>query len=339
MQPTESLDILVLGGTGYIGPHMVREALARGHTVSLFNRGRTNSNLFPDLTKYVGDRDNGLDSLEGGKWDAVIDNSGYVPRHVEDSARLLKSAISQYLYVSSISVYADFSKPLDESSPVATIEDESTEEITNESYGPLKALCEDKVRAVYDPDQRTILRPTYICGPGDKTDRFTYWPVRTAMGGEMLWPGTPEDNIQIVDVRDLARFTVDCLEQRITGTYNTVNPAGGYTIGKLHDECMQIMAAEDTSATWVSAEFLEANDASFSMPIWLPNTGEYADLAMVSGEKAAAAGLHSRPERETARDALSWWNHEPPERTEKLRAGPGLEREGEMLELWKIENS
>ena len=202
---SDPLKILILGGTGFIGPHMVREALRRGHEVSLFNRGRTNNELFPDLKLFKGDRNNGLQALEGGKWDAVVDNSGYVPRYVEDSARLLSAAVSHYLYISTISVYAVSPVPITEESPLATMEDETVEEVTGESYGPMKALCEQRVMAEVGADRTTVLRPTYICGPGDRTDRYTYWPVRTMCGGEMLWPGTPEDDIQIIDVRDLCR--------------------------------------------------------------------------------------------------------------------------------------
>jgi 2'-hydroxyisoflavone reductase len=173
------LDILVLGGTGFLGPHMVREALRRGHSVTLFNRGRTNNALFPDLETIKGDRNNGLDGLEGRKWDAVVDNSGYVPRHVKDSARLLAPNCDRYLYISTVAVYADFSKAIDEDSPLAQIDDETIEEVTRQTYGPLKALCEKRAAAQIDADKLTILRPTYVCGPGDHTDRFSYWPIRT----------------------------------------------------------------------------------------------------------------------------------------------------------------
>ncbi|MCG8369403.1 MAG: NAD-dependent epimerase/dehydratase family protein, partial [Proteobacteria bacterium] len=213
------LDILVLGGTGFIGPHTVREALRRGHSVTLFNRGRTDSTLFPDLETIKGDRDRGLDGLKNRQWDAVVDNSGYVPRHVRDSARLLAPNVGRYLFVSTASVYASFDVDNDEESPLATIADETVEEVTGETYGALKALCEKRVAAEYEADRLTILRPTYICGPGDHTDRFSYWPIRTGKGGEMLWPGTPEDFVQIVDVRDLANFTIDCLDRSIGGTY------------------------------------------------------------------------------------------------------------------------
>lgn len=328
----ESLSILILGGTGFIGPHMVREALRRGHDVALFNRGRTNNELFPDLTHYKGDRDGGLDVLGGGRWDVVIDNSGYVPRHVADSARLLASLTDHYIYVSTISVYGDLSRPVTERSAVATLEDESVEEVTGETYGPLKALCEDRVLDAFGEARSTILRPTYICGPGDRTDRYTYWPVRTLQGGSMLWPGTPADEIQIIDVRDLANFTIDCAGQRTPGVFNTVTPAGSFTMGDLLEDCRAVTAA-DVEATWVSAEFLSGHEAR--LPIWEDPTSEYASLSAVDGNRAVAAGLKNRPTRETARDTLAWWKMLPADRTESTRAGLTSEREAELLDLWQ----
>lgn len=325
------LRILVLGGTGFIGPHMVSEALRRGHTVELFNRGRTNNDLFPDLKLYQGDRDGGLDVLEGGKWDVVVDNSGYVPRHVEDSAKLLAPLVSQYLYISTISVYGDFSKPIDEDTAVATLEDETVEEVTGETYGPLKALCEKRVLAAIGKGRTTILRPTYICGPGDRTDRYTYWPVRTMQGGEMLWPGTPQDDIQIIDVRDLANFTIDCLDRKITGIYNTCTPRGSFKMGNLLEDCLAVTAA-DTEPTWVSTEFL--NEQGVTLPIWEDPMGESSQLLTVDGSRAVAAGLKNRPTRETARDTIAWWKTLPADRTATTRAGLAPERETELLALW-----
>ncbi len=336
---SNQLKILVLGGTGFIGPHMVREALRRGHDVTLFNRGKTNNALFPDLELLIGDRDNGLDALKGGKWDAVVDNSGYVPRHVADSARLLSSSISHYLFISSISAYASFAEGNHEDSPLATMPDETVEEVTGETYGPMKALCEQRVAAEIGADRLTILRPTYICGPGDHTDRFSYWPVRTMKGGEMLWPGTPEDKTQIIDVRDLANFVVDAVEQRITGTYNTVTPAGSYSMGDLLADSMAVTGTE-VNPTWVSAGFIEAQKLGErnSLPIWAPPSGDYSGVAFVSGEKAAAKGLRNRPVRETARDLISWWKTLPEDRTKNIRAGLSAEREAEMLALWHAQN-
>ena len=334
----QPLEILILGGTGFIGPHMVREALRRGHSVTLFNRGRTNNALFPDLETIKGDRDNGLDGLVGRKWDAVIDNSGYVPRHVQDSARLLAPNCERYLYISTVSVYEDFTKAIDEDSPLATIEDETIEEVTWETYGPLKALCEKRAAAEIAPDKYTVLRPTYICGPGDKTDRFSYWPVRTSMGGEMLWPGDPVDPVQIVDVRDLANFTIDCLDNNISGTYNMVNPAGSYTMGDLLDDCMGI-TSNAAEPVWVSADFLTTHDAGPGtgvLPCW--HGGGESALG-VSADRALAKGMRHRPERETARDILTWWGTLPEERTSQLRAGLAADKEAEILAAWKESQS
>jgi 2'-hydroxyisoflavone reductase len=333
--PSEALSILILGGTGFIGPHMVQEALRRGHSVTLFNRGRTNSTLFPDLELLKGDRNNGLGALQGGRWDVVIDNSGYVPRHVADSARLLSSAASHYLYVSTISVYANFAEPIDEDAELATLEDESVEEITNETYGPLKALCEQRAAAEFGADRLTVLRPTYICGPGDHTDRYTYWPVRTMAGGDMLWPGRPADPLQIIDVRDLANFTIDCVERRVAGIFNTVTPAGEFTIGRLMEDSLAVTAA-DTNPVWVDYDFISRHglDESGELTIWVSPHSEYAKIALVDGSRATAQGLRNRPTRETARDTVAWWRTLPEDRTRDKRAGLTAARESELLSMW-----
>lgn len=330
-----SLTILMLGGTGYIGPHMVSEFLRRGHQVTLFNRGRTNEDLFPDLETLIGDRDGGLDVLKGRKWDAVVDNSGYVPRHVEDSAKLLSSAVSHYVYISTISVYASFAMPNDENSPLGTMPDESVEEVTGETYGPMKALCEARARAAIGDDRLTILRPTYICGPGDRTDRFSWWPVRTMRGGDMLWPGSPADPIQIIDVRDLANFTVDCVEKKIAGVYNTVTPKGSYTIGDLMNDSVAVTAA-DMDPVWVGSSFLddvELPDGQ-SIPIWSSPLGDAKDVAMIDGTRARAKGLHNRPPRETCRDIVTWWKTLPADRQGAMRAGLSPSTEADIIANW-----
>jgi len=338
--PWRPLRMLILGGTGFIGPHMVREALRRGHEVSLFNRGRTNDELFPDLELLVGDRNNRLEALEGGKWDAVVDNSGYVPRYVEDSARLLVSSVSHYLFISTISVYADLSNPIDENTVVGTLDDETVEEVTDQTFGPMKALCEKRVLSQFGTNRTTILRPTYICGPGDRTDRYTYWPVRTMRGGEMLWPGTPDDDIQMIDVRDLANFTVDCLEQKITGTFNTVTAAGSFKMGHLLEDTLAVTGA-DMMPTWVDTDFIAAENVGEEggLPIWESPVGEAANLAKVDGSRAAAAGLRNRPTRETARDTISWWKTLPEDRRGKLRAGLSADKEARLLALWREQNT
>lgn len=333
--PADTLDMLILGGTGFIGPHMVREALRRGHSVTLFNRGRTNNELFPDLETIKGDRGGDLEGLKGRQWNVVIDNSGYVPRHVENSATLLADSVDHYLFISTISVYATFADPMDENSPLGTLEDETVEEVTGETYGPLKVLCEKRATAAMGEDRTTILRPTYICGPGDHTDRFSYWPVRTSKGGPMLWPGGPDYTTQIIDVRDLANFTIDCVERRTAGIFNTVTPPKSYTFGEFLEDC-EAVTAQEVEPVWVDEAFIEANEVQ--LPVWHPKSGPYANVSNVSGDRAWAAGLRNRPERETIRDLMTWWKTLPDDRTETTRAGLTAEREAELLELFRSES-
>jgi 2'-hydroxyisoflavone reductase len=278
--------------------------------------------------------------LAGRRWDAVIDNSGYVPRHVQNSAKTLSPNIGQYLFISTISVYDSFAAPNDEASKMATIDDESIEEVDGETYGPLKALCEKRARAEIDADRLTILRPTYICGPGDHTDRFSYWPVRVSKGGEMLAPGGPAYPLQIIDVRDLANFTIDCLDQRITDTFNTVTPVGSYNMGQLLADSQAVTATE-VEPVWVDEAFAAEAQSNSQVqnwgmfPIWHALDGDSANVSSVAGEKAVAAGLHNRPIRETVRDLLTWWQTLPEERTASMRAGMSAEVEAELLEAWK----
>lgn len=324
--------ILILGGTGFIGPYMVREALRRGHSVTLFNRGKTNNTLFPDLETIKGDRDGGLAGLQGRQWDAVIDNSGYVPRHVADSAYLLKRNVGRYIFVSSVSVYADFGVTNSETSPLASIADETVEEVTGETYGALKALCEQRAADQIDGDKLAILRPTYICGPGDHTDRFTYWPLRARRAGKMLWPGTPQDIIQVIDVRDLANFAIDCVDRNIFGTYNMVNPRGESTMGSLLRDC-QALAGRGGEAVWVDEAFLTAHGlyGGGELPIWFGSNPAIGFTA----ERALGAGLDTRPVRETIRDLLAWWDSLPRQRTAKPRAGLSQMKEAEVLAAWR----
>jgi 2'-hydroxyisoflavone reductase len=323
------LDILVLGGTGFIGPHMVREALRRGHSVTLFNRGRTNDEIFPDLETIHGDRAGDLSGLEDRRWDAVIDNSGYVPRHVENSAKLLSPSVGRYLFISTVAVYAEFDRLNEVDAALATIEDESTEEVTGETYGALKALCEKRAASEIDEDRLTIVRPTYICGPGDHTDRFTWYPVRTRRGGPMLWPGGPDATMQIVDVRDLATFVVDCLDTDTSGTFNAVNPPGSYTFGELLEDC-QAVTGQTVEAAWADDTFISAHELEGVLPIYRPGEGTGSGF---SGKTAYAAGLRIRPERETLRDLLHWWETLPAERHASAGFGLTPERERELLGL------
>jgi 2'-hydroxyisoflavone reductase len=329
--------ILMLGGTGFLGPQTVEAALRRGHKVTLFNRGRTRPGLFPDLEKLHGDRDkDDLKALEGRRWDAVVDTSANVPRWVKKAAAVLGPNIGHYIYVSSISVYPDMSKPgTDETAPVATIDDPTTEKIDGRTYGALKALSEKAAEAAM-PGKVAVVRPGLIVGPEDPTDRFTYWPVRVARGGEVLAPGAPADPIQLIDVRDLGEFLVRLIDDRTTGVFNALGPDRTLTMGRTLEACKQV-AGSDATFTWVDADFLEKQDvhAWSDMPAWVPNGGETAGFAKVSNARAIKAGLTFRPIVDTAKATLDWFRSLPDDRRTKMRAGLPHEREAKVLAAWK----
>jgi len=327
--------LLILGGTSFLGPHLTQRALRAGWQVTHFNRGRRAPEGVAGVETLIGDRDGQLGALEGRRWDAVIDTSGYIPRHVRLSASLLAPAVDRYVFISSISVYAGFSQPNDESSPVGKLESETIEEVSGETYGPLKALCEQAAQAAL-PGRTLVIRPGLIVGPLDPTDRFTYWPARADRGGEVLAPGSPADPIQVIDVRDLADWTVGLLEGGTKeGVFNAVSPPRRFTIGGLLDDCVAV-AANDARLTWASAEFLAGQKVApwSDMPVWIPPGGEEGAISLTSVDRAVAAGLAFRPLRETVRDTLDWFRGLPEERRSKLRAGLSPEREAEVLAAW-----
>lgn len=327
--------LLVLGGTGFIGPHIIEAALAKGWEVTMFNRGKTHPELFPEVERLVGDRDGKLDALRGGKWDAVVDTSGYVPRIVRDSATLLKDAVEQYVFVSSISAYADFAAAnIEETHALATMPDPTVEDVMP-FYGALKALCEQAAEAAL-PGRTTNVRPGFIVGPLDPTDRFTYWPVRVARGGTMIAPGTPADPVQFIDARDLAAWIIGAIENRHVGTYNLVGPQTPMPVGDLLSQCLEVTKA-DTKLEWVPTEFLVANEVTpgGDMPIWIPPEGESLGFGQVSNARAVATGLTFRPARDTIADTLAWFATLPAERQAKLRAGLTAEREAKVLAAWQ----
>jgi 2'-hydroxyisoflavone reductase len=328
----KGLKILILGGTKFLGPAVVEAATKRGHTLTLFNRGKTNPGLFPDIEKLQGDRDGNLKALEGRRWDAVVDTSGYVPRVVRDSATLLKES-GQYVFISTLSVYSDGKTPgQDESGPVATIPDPTVEKVDGETYGALKALCEEAAEKSM-PGRVTRIRPGLIVGPEDPTDRFTYWPVRVARGGEVLAPGTPNDPVQLIDVRDLGEWTVKAIEDKALGIYNAVSPPFG--IGKMLDACNQAGGGKATF-TWADAAFLEEQKVAAwtDMPVWVPPSGDEAGFAQFSSAKAVGRGMTFRTMADTAKATLDWYRTEPAERQAKLKAGISAERETEVLAAW-----
>jgi 2'-hydroxyisoflavone reductase len=330
---TRAMRVLILGGTGFIGPHFVEALQAGGHTVTLFNRGRRNAGSVSGVEILIGDRNGQLDALKNRDWDVAIDNSGYVPRDVRASAELLAGRVQHYIFISSISAYADFkSVNIDEDYALARLKDPSTTEVTGESYGGLKVLCEEAVQKTYG-SRCAIVRPTYIVGPGDTSDRFTYWPVRVKRGGDMLAPGAPGDPIQFIDVRDLAAFVRRVTEERIAGTFNTCNPPRAVSIGALLETCKR-ETRSDARFHWASAEFLAQHKLvdSNEIPIWAPAKGDLMGMALVSPARAVAKGLSFRSVETTVRDTLAWHARRPAEQ-QKLRAGLSPERESELLKL------
>lgn len=328
------MKLLILGGTIFLGRHAVEHALACGHEVTLFHRGRHGTDLFAGVERIIGDRDGGLDALRGRSWDAVIDTSGYLPRVVGASARMLARSSEFYVFVSSVSVYADFAVVgMTEDAEVGVLEDPATEEITGESYGPLKALCENEVRDAFG-DRCAIVRPGLIVGPYDPSDRFTYWPARIDRGGETLAPGAPDRPVQFIDARDLAAWILELCERRQGGIYNAVGPDKPITFGELLDECASVCNS-GARLTWAPDAFLldQGVEPWTELPLWVPDDGTMAGLDTVSGARARAEGLRCRAVRETVTDTLDWHRTRPADLT--WRAGLSAERERAILEAWR----
>ncbi len=328
--------ILILGGTGFIGPHQLQYAVARGHTVSVFNRGKSEG-LVPDgVERLYGDRNGDLESLKGRSWDVVIDNPTTLPRWVRDAGQVLRGQTSQYIFVSTLSVYASWSTPdMRESAPVATMDDPTVED-TRRFYGPLKALSEQEAERWY-PGQATIIRPGLIVGPGDRTDRFTYWPMRFDRGGEILAPGNPADPVQIIDARDLAEFIIRMAEEGHTGVYNTVGPRSPLTFGEmLAGLRASVSGSTEIRTTWADAEFLAAQGVRpwSDMPVWVPPGTERLGWSKVNIDRALAKGVTFRPLAVTAQETIAWFNTLPADRQAKLNAGLSPVREAEVLTAW-----
>src|SRR5918911_5469843 len=323
------MDLLILGGTGFLGRYLVKAALGDGHRPTLFNRGLSDPGLFPEVEKLEGDRDGDLSALRGRRWDAVIDTCGYVPRVVGASARILADAVDHYTFISSISVYSDdIALGADERAQVRELPDPTIEEVTGETYGGLKALCERAVEEML-PDRVLNVRPGLISGPHDPTDRFTYWPRRVAAGGEVLAPDHEGRRVQYIDVRDLASWIVEMSEQRRTGTYNATGPDYELQMGRLLEECEAIGGA-GAELVWVSEDFLEEKgvETFVDLPLWVPR--EYAALQAIDCGKAIEAGLTFRPLSETIKDVLDW-DRAPMAGRE---AASGLKPEGEQEVVW-----
>ncbi len=330
------MKLLILGGTRFLGRHVVAAALERGHEVTLFNRGISDPKLFPQLERLRGDRDGDLSALAGRRWDAVIDTSAYVPRQVVATARLLADAIEHYTFISSISVYSDTTiMGLDEESPVATLT-EDTERVTGSTYGALKALCEQALEHML-PGRVLHVRAGLIVGPWDTTDRFTYWPVRVALGGEVLAPGSPDRQVQFIDARDLAAWILRMAEARRAGVYNAAGPNYRLTIGRLLEVCRAVTES-DAAFTWVDDDFLlEQGVTPFTeLPLWVP--AAYNGIQAIQIRKALAEGLAFRALEDTLYDTLAWNASRGDAVADdplRLRAGMTLDREAELLTAWK----
>ena len=343
------LNILILGGTGFTGPHQVGYALARGHKITLFNRGKRPQDWPAQVEELVGDRSTGdVAALKGRKWDVCIDNPTSVPFWVRDVGEVLADNVDHYIFISTISVYADNSKPgMDESGKLAEYtgadimkETRDTLMANMELYGPMKAGSEAQAHQ-YFKDKTTIIRPGLIVGPGDETDRFSYWPLRIERGGEVLAPSANgSDPVQFIDARDLAEWTIRMAEARAFGIYNATGPDYELSVAGM---VYGIRAVTTTGAqfTFVPADFLEAQKVApwGDMPVWVPGQGESEGFSRISVAKAVAAGLTFRPLATTAADTLTWFHTQPVERQATIKSGIKPEREAEVLGAWKARAS
>jgi 2'-hydroxyisoflavone reductase len=335
------LRILILGGTGFTGPDQVRYALSRGHKVTTFNRGKTHPGELPkEVEQLIGDRNGQLDALKDRQWDVAIDNPTTLPAWVLDAAQVLKGNVERYVFISTISVYGEPKKGVDENAPTEKYEGTDPYKETLEAmrasgfktYGPLKALSEREAEKWF-PGKTLIIRPGLIVGPRDETDRFTYWPVRIERAGEVLAPGAADDPVQFIDARDLAEWTIRMVEQRETGIYNATGPAKPLGIGGMLEGIRDALKT-NAKFTWVSEDFLAQQKVQpwSDMPVW---TGKEGALSRTKIDRALNKGLTFRPLAETARDTLAWFKSLPQDRQSKLRAGLSPEREAEVLAAWK----
>ena len=322
----ERMRILVLGGTRFLGRTIVERALNRGHDVTLFNRGRTNAALFPDAEQLVGDRNGDLGALRGRDFDAAVDTSGYVPRVVAETIDAL-GHVGHYTFVSTMSVYPEHAASRAEEAPTAVLET-PTEEVTNESYGALKALCEAAVRERFPA--AFVPRPGLIVGPWDPTGRFTYWPRRLADGGRVLAPAPPDAPVQVVDVRDLAAWIVDAAEASLAGTYNACSPPA--TMREVLETC-RAAAGADSELVWVDPAFLEEQGVGpwVELPLWIGNEDDHSFMR-APVERALAAGLRIRPLAETVAATLEWLQRDGAASDEPAGLDRGKERA--VLDAW-----
>jgi len=339
--------ILILGGTGFTGPFQVQYALSRGHQVTVFNRGLTHPGELPkEVEQLVGDRNGQLDALKGRQWDVVIDNPTTLPKWVRDAAQILKGNVDRYVFVSTLSVYAEQSwAGMDESGPLARYEGpdpmkwtvEALRNSTQALYAPLKVLSEKETQKWF-PGKSLIIRPGLIVGPGDESDRFTYWPVRVARGGEVLAPGDPKkDYVQFIDARDLAEWTIRMVEQGDTGIFNAVGFKEKLRMRQMLEE-IKTATNSDAQLTWVDVDFLLAQKIHpwYDMPVWVAPKGPEGGFSNLSNKKALAKGLTFRPVSDTALATLEWFRKQPAQRQANLRSGIPADRESQILKAWHL---
>jgi 2'-hydroxyisoflavone reductase len=331
------MKILILGGTLFLGRHLVEAALARGHEVTLFNRGKTNPGLYPEVEELHGDRSSDLSALVGRAWEVVIDTSGYVPRHVRATAELVGETARHYTFVSSMSVYPSFEPGTDEDAPLAQLEDEGVETVTGETYGGLKALCEQAVEAVM-PGRALHARAGLIVGPYDPINRFPYWVERVPRGGEVLAPGHPSRPLQLIDARDLSNWLIEQAERGTAGAFNLTGPDEPLSFGEFL-ATIKGVSGGDARFVWADDDFLIAQGIEMldGLPLWLPE--QYLGFFRRGIAKALAAGLTFRPLSETVRDTLAWLPTRPTAAADKpgvqIKSGLTPEREAELLALWQ----
>jgi 2'-hydroxyisoflavone reductase len=323
--------ILVIGGTAFVGRHIAAAAIEAGHDVTLFHRGVTGAGLFAAATHLAGDRNVDLSPLASGSWDATIDVCAYFPRQVRSLALALGGRGGTYVYISSVSAYSPTMQPnYDERATLATVDDPDAAEVTDENYGGLKAACEQESQ-LFGPDT-TIIRPTYVIGPYDRSYRFTWWVDRLARGGTVLAPGDPDDPIQLIDARDQADFIVSLLERSITGTFHTVNPAPPFGFGQMLETIAAEVAPPGTKLTWVSSDFLVDRGVDGpALPLWPVGERDAVNMSRANPAKAFAAGLTPRPLRETVADIRA---EDRVPGTGRAGIGMPAEKEAEMLAEW-----
>lgn len=338
--PAARKRVLVLGGTGFAGPPIVREALARGHEVTLFNRGKTRPGLFPQVETILGDRMTQLDRLSGRDWDVVVDTWAPGPTLVRRAAELLRDHVGQYVFLSTISVYKLGKDPIDESSPTLPLPagfelGKKVASIPPEAYGPLKALAEQAAETAM-PGRSTAIRAGVLTGPEDPTDRFTYWPLRIARGGEMIAPGPRDTRMQFIDVRDLGAWIVTVAEQHHVGVYDVVGPDDPALNSVIQGVQAGAGAGAGAKVTWVDEAWLKARDATGweNFPLVVAESDDESGFGHVSAAKAIAKGLRFRPIADTSRDTLAWWNTQTEERRSKQRPGIDAAREAQLLAQW-----